>query len=392
MPTRYKSPQGIRWRGVVKIDNRVAATKLFGTGPKSKREAAQWELDTRKEILKQQTLMGLPSLLEWANKYLSYSEQKHSPKTFKEKVSAFKFFLGHAGQITLDDITPGLAMEYLQSQSKKRSGYAANKEKKNLAAAWAWGTKYISGFPQEPNPFLMVDRFKEERCPRYVPSESDFWRVVDTSTGQDKTMLLALFYLGARKGEIFRLTWDDIDFVNNRIRLGTRKTQDGSMRYDWLPLAHDLKTSLLDWKIKRPYKTKWVFTVLDNSPSPNHNPGEPFKARVHFMGTICRKAGVKPFGYHAIRHLHASILFNEGSELSTVQKQLRHTSPTTTVRYLRTLGYEADHGQKVLSVIEGRRAKKAGVIQFEQKKNPQDENLEDSVHSIGTQPKTYYEG
>ena len=156
------------------------------------------------------------------------------------------------------------------------------------------------------------------------------------------------------------------------------------------PLAGDLKSSLLDWKERRPYKTEWVFTVLDDSPSPHHNPGEPFRARAHFMRTICQRAGVRPFGFHAVRHLHASILYNEGSELSTVQRQLRHTSPTTTVRYLKTLGYEADHGRKVLSVIEGRRLKAGQVLQFERKENPQGPDLEDSVHSPGAQTGTYF--
>ena len=72
------------------------------------------------------------------------------------------------------------------------------------------------------------------------------------------------------------------------------------------------------------------------------------------MKKMCERAKVKPFGFHAIRHLHASVLFNEGSELSTVQRQLRHTNPNTTARYLRSLGYEEEHGQKVLAVMEGR--------------------------------------
>lgn len=390
MPTRYKSKSGIRWRGVVKMGGRVVETRMFGTGPAAKREAALWELDRRKELSNPKTHMDLPTVLDWANNYCAYSEQKHSRKTFKEKLSVFKFFLGQTRVKDLDKITPALVMAYLQTQSKSRSGYAANKERKNLAAAWSWGEKFIEGFPQNGNPFKAVDKFKEERSPRYVPDEWDFWKVVDVAAGQDRAMLLAFFYLGARRGEIFRLKWEDIDVINNSIRLGTRKTEDGSMRYDWLPLARDLKASLLDWKERRPYKTEWVFTVLDDSPSPHHNPGEPFRARTHFMRNICQKAGVKPFGYHAIRHLHASILFNEGSELSTVQRQLRHTSPTTTVRYLRTLGYEADHGRKVLSVMECRRPGTSRVLQFEAKNNPQSENSGDSVHSPGTQFGTYF--
>ena len=179
-------------------------------------------------------------------------------------------------------------------------------------------------------------------------------------------MLLAFFYLGARRSEIFRLEWEDIDFKRNRVRLGTCKTSDRSMRHDWVPLAAPLREALLYWYEARPYKTAWVFTCLDDSPSPWHNPGEAYRARGHFMDTVCKRAKVKPFGFHAIRHLHASILFNEGTELSVVQRQLRHTNPNTTARYLRSLGYEAEHEQKVLAVMEGRGPAK--VLNFADKK------------------------
>ncbi|MBU1456612.1 MAG: hypothetical protein KKD01_17995 [Proteobacteria bacterium] len=47
-------------------------------------------------------------------------------------------------------------------------------------------------------------------------------------------MLLTYLNLGARKSEVFRLTWkDDIDFFGKKVRLTTRKTKDGSMEEDW---------------------------------------------------------------------------------------------------------------------------------------------------------------
>jgi len=161
--------------------------------------------------------------------------------------------------------------------------------------------------------------------------------VYNAATGQNKVMLLTCFHLAARRGEVFRLKWSDVDFRNSQVRLGTCKTKGRSMRYDWLPMSSKLQSALAVWMDERPYKTEWVFTVLDDTPSPNHNPGEPFKARAHFMKTIYKRAGVKPFGFHGIRHLTASIMFHKGQSLTNIQRFLRHTSPLTTVKYLRWL-------------------------------------------------------
>ena len=58
------------------------------------------------------------------------------------------------------------------------------------------------------------------------------------------------------------------------------------------------------------------------------------------MKKLCEKAKVKPFGFHSIRHLSASILYHKGYSVSVIQAFLRHKSPTTTNRYLQSLGLE----------------------------------------------------
>lgn len=59
------------------------------------------------------------------------------------------------------------------------------------------------------------------------------------------------------------------------------------------------------------------------------------------MRTLCKRAAVKPFGFHGIRHMVASIL-NDTHKVSKkrIQKILRHQSQRTTEIYLHSL--EAD--------------------------------------------------
>ena len=56
------------------------------------------------------------------------------------------------------------------------------------------------------------------------------------------------------------------------------------------------------------------------------------------MGTLCRRAGVKYFRYHAIRHLTASVLDEMGTPIGTIQRILGHQNRKTTEIYLHSVG------------------------------------------------------
>ena len=136
-------------------------------------------------------------LIDWAEEYLNFAKVKFTVKVYDEKRFIFKrFFKVVDPEMPAPEMRPRLALSYLQKQVEERSGYAANKERKNLLAAWNWGIKYMA-LPA-PNPFL-VDKFPEQRHNRYIPSEDDFWKVYDVAEGQDKVMLLAYLQLAARR-------------------------------------------------------------------------------------------------------------------------------------------------------------------------------------------------
>ena len=224
-------------------------------------------------------------------------------------------------------------------QNENRSGYAANKDRKNLVAAYNWGIKYLG--LARPNLIAEIEKFPEVRKPRYVPPVNDYWRVFNVAQGQDRTMLAVAPYTAARRGEIFRLRWDDVDFDKDTIRLSTRKRQGGSLEHDTLPMVPELREQLVCWADARKFKdSQYVFVCENESAAHAEILGQPFTTRRTFMPSLCKKAGVKPFGFHAIRHLTASILFHKGLSVAVIQAVLRHQSPTTTTRYLQGLGLE----------------------------------------------------
>jgi integrase len=176
-------------------------------------------------------------------------------------------------------------------------------------------------------------------------------------------MLLTALHLAARRGEIFGITWSDVDFGRSQVRLWTNKREGGSREYDWLPMTSELHEAFFQWKQNRPVKdTIYVFVCLEKTPFCEQYYGKPFSVRQHFMEKICVKAGVKKFGFHGIRHLTASTLYWKGYSLGHIQAVLRHKNPNTTRQYLKRLGLE-----HVREALEEGLKRPATVIKFEKR-------------------------
>lgn len=348
--------RGQKWYAQVRKDG-IKKERVFPT----KKQAMDWEAEMRR---KPASDWGKPidmvCLGDWAQLYLDFARTSFSTKTYQEKRVMFKgFFEAIDPSMPVAKLTPAIVLQYVVGQKQTRSGYAANKDRKNLVAAWNWGMKYMDPPLPGPNPCL-VERMPEIRQPRYVPSEEDFWKVYGTAEGQDKIMLLAFLHLAARRGEIFQLTWSDVDFGNRRVRLWTRKRMGGTYEYDWLPMTSELRKSLLWWWEHRPVKDQThVFLCLDRTDFCRDYYGKPFRYRLHLMKRLCERAAVRHFGFHAIRHLSASILFKFGYEIGVIQAILRHKSPNTTERYLRSIGLE-----RVREALEDLKPADAEVLEF----------------------------
>ena len=143
--------------------------------------------------------------------------------------------------------------------------------------------------------------------------------------------------------ELYRLRWEDVDFFNQRVRIKTRKRLGGSLEYDALPMTDELFNTMIVHR--QSAKFDWVFTNQEN--------GEPYKVGQKHMRQFCKRSDVKAFGYHAIRHLTASILVQADVPMVTIQRILRHKNPTTTERYIRGL----EPAKPALEVLSNRNSR-----------------------------------
>ena len=148
-------------------------------------------------------------------------------------------------------------------------------------------------------------------------------KVLDADEDQRAANVMRLaLYTGMRRGEIFKLRWDDIDFRRGFITLRDPKGgQDQS-----IPL-NDAASAVLE-SIVKDDKNPFVF--------PGRFPGRHLSDCRKSFARIAKAAkfppGFRPL--HGLRHVYASMLASSGQvDLFTLQKLMTHKSPLMTQRY-----------------------------------------------------------
>lgn len=154
-----------------------------------------------------------------------------------------------------------------------------------------------------------------------------------------------LAYSGMRKGEAIALTWDDLNFKTNEMRINkalsrgkdnrlyVKSTKTGVARN----IKMDEKTMeiLKEWKKKQ----KQDYIIIGyNALRPNqlvfsnelNSFLQPTKTR-KWLEYVLRKYSLPKITTHGLRHTHCSLLFEAGAKLKEVQDRLGHSDVKTTM-------------------------------------------------------------
>lgn len=209
----------------------------------------------------------------------------------------------------------------------------------------------------QTNPFALVDMpnanktyndYDEEKVENFYTREQliEFLSCLETEENYKAyTLFRLLAFSGMRKGEALALSWNDLDFKTNEIRitkalsrgkdnkLYVKSTKTGVAR----TIKMDEKTMsiLIEWKKKQKQdylilgfntlqKEQLVFSNEKNEYL------QPTKTRKWILH-IQNKYKLDTITTHGLRHTHCSLLFEAGASLKEVQDRLGHSDVQTTM-------------------------------------------------------------
>lgn len=143
-------------------------------------------------------------------------------------------------------------------------------------------------------------------------------------------MIILGYRTGMRIGEILSLKWEDINFdekfltvkrtlslYNNGIpEISEPKTKKSKRRID----LDDITIKMLIDRYRE--KNGYVFCKKN---------GEIYSRQAINLPRMCRNVGIKPRGFHSLRHTHATILLSANIHPKIVQERLGHSKISTTL-------------------------------------------------------------
>ncbi len=175
------------------------------------------------------------------------------------------------------------------------------------------------------NPAHGVERFPDRKNERFLSMEElhvlgDALRSAKAKGVNAKALAIIelLILTGARRGEIERLRWAEVDLVGKQLKLADSKT--GQRR---IPL-NSSALSILASQNRQP-DSLLVFPAGNGK---DHYVGTP-----RVWATLRKNAGLADVRLHDLRHSFASVGVMSGAPLMIVGKLLGHADHATTQRY-----------------------------------------------------------
>lgn len=218
----------------------------------------------------------------------------------------------------LYEITSLMIEDYKREREKKVKRASIKRELCTLGTMF---NKAIQWRLLRDNPMKDVVRYKSDevdnRRVRYLEKNEIESLLECCADRKVRNIVTLALHTGMRKGEIQRLQWNHVDFRKRQLLVTISK--NGTKRYISL---NNSAVSALMAQPKHP-NSLLVFS---------NEEGKSYDFRKAFE-TAIKKAGIKDFHFHDLRHTFASHLVMSGVSIYTVMGLMGHKSMEMTQRY-----------------------------------------------------------
>jgi integrase len=163
-------------------------------------------------------------------------------------------------------------------------------------------------------------RYKPIQKIPFIPTEKEIDELLSGCSKQLATFLQVLKETGARRGEVFDVTWNDIDIVQRTIRITPEKGSD--------PRIFKISNKLLVMlnNLPRDGKRLWIYKT-------GYHIEKSFRRQRKRIAHKIGNPRLNQIHCHTFRHWKATIEYAKTKDILYVQKLLGHRSLKSTLRY-----------------------------------------------------------
>ncbi len=203
----------------------------------------------------------------------------------------------------------------------------------------------FTGRASRQRPIRRMVRIKTvQRLPRPMTDEQVSQLLASLSLKRDKAMLLLMLHGGLRPGEVLNLHLEDVSYARRRVTIRYRtdhpkgvRTKSRTERVVDLHQSETLQ-AVNDYVMsERPQDTQSPYLFLVGGRGKRRTEPLGYHALVKLFERHCERLGIREpwLTPHALRHTHATSLWEAGMRELTLQKRLGHASPESTRIYTR---------------------------------------------------------
>jgi integrase len=276
----------------------------------------------------------MPALEAISKEYINYQRNIKQKRSWKKDQEHLRHFCREFGNLKLSKITIKHIDDYKLKRVNEVKPVTVNRELEVLRHLFYLARKWDKF--RGDNPVAKAGLFKTESQRIRILTEDEEIRLLNLSEPHLKPIIQMALMTGLRKGELLKLTWDDVNLDTNIITVRAENSKSKKSRK--IPISSALRIILVEQKLKTDHKNSeeenaekksYVFLTPEGKPYSGKNPS----ALKRCFNTALKRAEVERLVFHDLRHTCATRMAERGASIIAVKEILGHSDIKTTMKY-----------------------------------------------------------